>query len=177
MREDQLQPRDSLDEIGNVVVRRVGHDFLGRSDLNHLTVLHDGDARSHANRFVQVVGNEQGGLAHRAGEFQELVLQPPANERVQRRERLVHQEDLGVRREGAGQADALLHPTRQFPGHTVAIALQVNRLDDPVGDLMTGIGVGVPQLEGERDVVAYAAMRQQRHVLEHHADTVGAQRA
>jgi hypothetical protein len=37
-----------------------------------------------------------------------------ADQRVQRRERLVHQEDRRVGDKGAGQADALLHAARQF---------------------------------------------------------------
>ena len=40
---------------------------------------------------------------------QKFILQPGADQRVQRRERLVHQQDRGLGDKGAGEADALLH--------------------------------------------------------------------
>ena len=39
----------------------------------------------------------------------QLVLQMLADQRVERGERLVHQQDVGLGRKGARQADALLH--------------------------------------------------------------------
>ena len=44
------------------------------------------------------------------------VLELCSGERVDRRERLVEQEQLGPRREGARDRDALLHPAGELPG-------------------------------------------------------------
>ena len=42
-------------------------------------------------------------------DFQQLVLQIGARQRIERAEGLVHQQHLGLHRERAGDADALLH--------------------------------------------------------------------
>ncbi len=55
-------------------------------------------------------------------QLEQLVLQPRADQRVERRERLVHQQDRRLGREGAGKADALLHPARQLVHALVAPA-------------------------------------------------------
>ena len=44
----------------------------------------------------------------------ELVLQLAADQRIERAERLVHQNDLRVGGERAGQSDALLHAAREL---------------------------------------------------------------
>ena len=80
------------------------------------------------------MGDEEGGLVHRFGEFEELVLQPAPDQRIEGRERLVHEQDVGIRRHGAGEADALLHAARKLVGAPVAIALQMDKSDDAVGD-------------------------------------------
>ena len=46
--------------------------------------------------------------------IEELVLQLVADQRIERRERLVHEQDVGVGGEGAGEADALLHAAGQL---------------------------------------------------------------
>jgi len=101
----------------------------------------------------------QRGLAHGLGQVQELVLQAAADQRVQRRERLVHQQDVGIGGERAGQADALLHAAGQFRRQAVAVTLQVHRLDHLLGHLGAGIGIDVAQFEREGDVVAHRAVR------------------
>ena len=50
----------------------------------------------------------------RACSGEQLVLQLVADQRVEGRERLVHQQDVGVGRERAGEPDALLHAARQL---------------------------------------------------------------
>ena len=50
----------------------------------------------------------------RACSAEQLVLQLVADQRVERRERLVHQQDVRVRRERAREPDALLHAAGQF---------------------------------------------------------------
>ena len=45
---------------------------------------------------------------------EQFVLQLVADQRVERRERLVHEQDVGVGREGARETDALLHAAGKF---------------------------------------------------------------
>jgi hypothetical protein len=44
----------------------------------------------------------------------QLDLEPLPRDRVERAERLVHQQERGVERERAGDRDALLHPAREL---------------------------------------------------------------
>ena len=46
-------------------------------------------------------------------QLQQLFLHPAARQRVERRERLVHQQDLRLHRHRARDRDALLHAARQ----------------------------------------------------------------
>ena len=70
---------------------------------------------------------------------EQLVLQAGADQRVERRERLVHQQDLGVGGEGAGEADALLHAAGELGDALLGPVLQVDggehlaRLGQPLG--------------------------------------------
>jgi len=69
VRKYELQSRDTLNKIRNVIICWIGHDIFRRSNLNNLTVLHDRDARTHSNGFIQIVGDEQSRLAHASGQF------------------------------------------------------------------------------------------------------------
>ena len=109
-----MQPRDAGDELGDIGVGRVEHDLLGRADLDDDPVLHDRDAVADADRLVEVVGDEDRGLAEVLGQLAELVLQLAADQRVERAERLVHQDDLRVGGQRTGQPDALLHAAREL---------------------------------------------------------------
>ena len=52
-----------------------------------------------------------------------------ADQRVERREGLVHEQDLGVGAERAGEADALLHAAGQLRRVAVLVAGEADRLD------------------------------------------------
>ena len=65
------------------------------------------DPVAHLHGLVDVVRDQQHRLAQLALEAQELVLQPAADHRVDRAERLVHQQHGRVGGERAGDADAL----------------------------------------------------------------------
>ena len=122
---DEVQPRDAGDELGDIRVGRVEDDLLRRADLDDHAVLHDRDAVADADRLIEVVGDENGGLAEVLGQLAELVLQLAADQRVERAERLIHQDDFGIGGQRAGEADALLHAARELAGvalHPVAEA-------------------------------------------------------
>ena len=59
--------------------------------------------------LVQVVGDEDDGLAHLLLQVDEFVLHVAADEGVKGAEGLVHEQDVRRQRQGAGQAHALLH--------------------------------------------------------------------
>ncbi len=84
-------------------------DFPWRADLDQLAVLEDRDAVADAYRLVEVVGDEDDGLVQGFLQFQQLVLHVRADQRVEGAEGLVHENDLGVGGQRAGQADTLAH--------------------------------------------------------------------
>ncbi|GAB3843790.1 hypothetical protein GCM10027610_057110 [Dactylosporangium cerinum] len=59
----------------------------------------------------------------------DLVLHVTADQRVERGERLVEEEDLRIDGEGAGQADALLHAAGELVGVQLLAARQPDQVD------------------------------------------------
>src|SRR6266496_5666505 len=87
----------------------------------HLTGMrrHEQDAAADLDRLGNRVRDEQYGEARVVPELKQLVLHPPARERVEGGERLVHQQDVGLHRHAARDRDALLHSARQRMRQTV----------------------------------------------------------
>ena len=81
-------------------------------------------AESH--RLAHVVGHEHDGEVGLAPEPFELVVEHVAGHRVERTERLVHEEDVDVLRERAGERDALAHAAGQLVRALVAEASEVH---------------------------------------------------
>ena len=87
----------------------------------------DRDPVAEPDRLVDVVGHQHHGLAELVLESQELVLQPATHDRVDRAERLVHQQHGRVGRERPGHADALALAA----GELVRVAVGVPRGSRP----------------------------------------------
>ena len=68
------------------------------------------------DRLLEAVGDEQHGAPVGLPQLEQLVLQDLAHLGVERGERLVHQQDLGLDGERPGDGDALLHAARQRAG-------------------------------------------------------------
>ena len=103
---------------------------------------------------------------------QQLVLQALAGDRVDRAERLVHQQHRRVGGERPGDADALLLATGELAGVAVAVlrrveADQVEQLVDALGDPLL---VPLEQLGDHRDVGADREVREQPGALDDVAD-------
>ena len=79
---------------------------------------HHRDAVAEQDRLVDRMGDEHHGLAlvRALHELQQLLLQDFARLRVERGERLVHQQDRRIDGERAHQADALLHAAGELIG-------------------------------------------------------------
>ena len=85
------------------------------------------DAVGEPGRLPHVVGHEQHGEVALAPERLELVVEQVAGHGVERAERLVHEQDVGVLGEGPGQGDPLAHAARQLVGRACAEAVEVHR--------------------------------------------------
>ena len=145
--------------------------------LHDAPVAHDRDAVAEAQRLVEVVAHEQDGLLHARLQREQLVLQLVADQRVERREGLVHQEDVGVRGERAGEPHALLHAARQLADGAVPPVREADQFELALHDALQLGGRFAAQLEPEPDVLRDRAPGQQAELLEHHRDPQPAQAA
>ena len=126
-----------------------------------------------ADGLAQVVSDINGGGAGASDQAGELVEQEGAGLRVERAQRFVHQQAGGADGEGAGDADALAHATRELlrPGRgELGQAGQRQNLGHAGA---AGAGWHAA-LEREGDVAGDGAPGQQGEVLEHGGDGVQA---
>ena len=108
----------------------------GRGRVDHLLVQNAPGARSHEhdavgepNGLANVVRHEDDRLAGRAPDPLDLALEDLARLRVERGERLVHQEDRGVGRERARDRAALAHAAGQLVRVAIAEAPEVHQAE------------------------------------------------
>ena len=88
---------------------------------------HDDDAVAEAGRLAHVVGDEQTVRPRSRTSASSSSCEHVAGHRVERPERLVHQQDVGVLGERPGQRDPLAHAARQLVRALVGEAVEVDR--------------------------------------------------
>ena len=97
-------------------------------------VTHDDDAVGHQDRLLDVVGDHEDGL-RRYGlvqpELHQLTAQRFGGENVERGERLVETEQLGLDRHRAGEPDLLPHAARELARVRRLEAVQTDGVDEP----------------------------------------------
>ena len=135
-----------------------GHDAVGKQD-----------------RLVDVVGDQDDGLAFLGPDLLELVLQLGARQRVERREGLVEQQDVGIGGQRAGDGDALAHAAGKLGRPAVGGVAEADHVDvAPHARLPLGARHALEdRVDGERHVGADGEPRHQRIGLEDDA-AVGA---
>ena len=79
---------------------------------------HD-DAIAEIDRLFEIVGDEDDGDLLFGRELQDLVLQALPRHGVERAERLVHQQELGLLRQAARDLHALLHAAGKLAGELI----------------------------------------------------------
>src|SRR4030095_1797886 len=72
------------------------------------------DPIAQTNRFPNVMGDKDNGFASRFPNALEVAIKLLAGEGIKGGEGLIHQKDAWIRREGAGQRDALFHPAGEL---------------------------------------------------------------
>ncbi len=105
----------------------------------------------------------------------DLLLHVPPDQRVERAERLVEQQDLRVDGEGAGEADALALAAGELARAALLHALQADLGDDLGGPGAPLRAAHALDLQAVGHVVEDGAVRQQPEVLEDHRGPVAAQ--
>ena len=103
-----LEPAVGADEVGDERAGRVAqHGGRVVVLLEVAAGREHRDAVTEAHRLLDVVRHEQDRLAHLGLQPEELHLQPLARDRVDRAERLVHEQDRGIGGQRPSHADAL----------------------------------------------------------------------
>ncbi len=128
------------------------------------------DPAADPDRLGDRVRDEEHGEARVVPELQQLVLHLAARERVERREGLVHQQDIGFHRHPARDGHALLHSTGQRMRQAVGEFRQVD-LGDCVSRLLPCRLGAEPAARDERKhhVLGHRLPRQQLvEFLEYH---------
>ena len=115
---------------------RLSASERGRGSLiSMLSCSRPGPPREHQHavgqkhRLVDLVGDEQHGLAALLPDAQQLGLHDLARLRVERGERLVHQQHVGIDRERAGEIDALAHAAGKLARIIVLEAAEADELE------------------------------------------------
>ena len=116
-----------------------------------------------------VVGDVDGGRPELADDVADLVHEAIAQRSIQRPERLVEQQEIGLGRQRAGEGDALRLAARQRADRALpqpGEADQLEQLVHPSAALGTS---DARHAHAERDVVVHVPVWEQRVILEHQA--------
>ena len=172
MQGEALERAVGADEVFDEVVGGLHQQFGRGRELGDLAaLLHHGDPIAHLDRLVDVVGHEEDGLLDVGLEPEELVLEAPAADRVDRAERLVHQHHRRIDGQRPGDADPLLLASGQLAriavGELGVEADQVEQFRDPFVDPAL---VPFQKFGDGRDVLADGAVGEEPDLLDHVAD-------
>ena len=151
-------------------------NFVGRAHLDDAATLHDRDAVADAHGFVEIVGDEDDRAAMVFLEGQKFVLHFGADQRVEGRKGLVHQENRRIVGERTGKAHALLHAARQFVRIVPAIGAEPDLCQRVLSPCVPLLGRHAGQFQPEGGVLKNRHMRHEREGLEHHGDMLTAKR-
>ena len=129
------------------------------------------NAVAHQNRFFDIVRDDDDALDRQpavAPQFEKIGAQRFRREHVERRERLVHQQNVGIDDERAGKTDALAHAAGQFARIGGFVTIEADEIDRRQG-AFSDFRIGQPErFEAELDVFQHGQPGKQGEPLEHH---------
>ena len=164
-----------------VRMARLGGDRLGRTVLDDLAQVHDGDRVAHVGHRGEVVGDEEVRQPEVALQVGEQVQDLRADRHVERRHRLVQHHQARRERQRAGDGDALALAARELVGEQLGGALrqadEVEQLRHALADRGGGEGLVGDQRLGHDLAHAHAGIERGERVLEDglHGAAVAAQ--
>ena len=153
------------DEAGELAVHGIGVDVLRRPELGDRTGADHGYLVGDRQRLVLVVGHQDSGRPRGAQDGVHIGTHRGPEVGVERRERLVEQDDLGLDGEGAGEGHSLLLAARELVGVAAGQAGQAYGIEQ-VGHLTAALAAGKP----EGDVRSHVEVGEKASFLGHIAD-------
>src|SRR5690606_7159885 len=162
-------------EAFNIRVGGVLANLRRRAHLLHPAFAQNDDAVAQPQRLLNVMGDENDGLVQTLLQFQQLILHVVADQGVERRERLVHEQHVRVDGQGTGQPHALPHSAGQFIGKVRTVVGQAHAFD-PLRCGFMGLRPGISShSQPEGHVVEDIHMGHETEGLKDHADLAPAQ--
>ncbi len=121
------------------------------------------------HRLIDVMGDKQNRCAAVAPDIEQEILHLGPCLHVERRERFVHQQDLGPHRQGAGDGHALAHAAGQLIGPLVDRLGQADPRQHLARRAPAGLGAVAADREAEARILPYGEPGKQRGFLENQA--------
>ena len=157
------EPRD-------VQVRRLRVNLLRARDLLDDAVLHHDDAVGERERLVLIVRHVDRRAAELAMNAPDLGARFEPQLRVEVRQRLVHQDQRRLDHDRTRNGNALLLTARELAGKLLLLPGQLNEAHRLL-DARRDVGrADAPHAQAKADVLLDAHVREERVVLEHHAE-------
>ena len=177
---DGVRHGNGRNQAAGVGVDAVGDQLKAVGQLHHLAQIHNADAVGNVLDNAQVVGDEQVGQPHLLLQVLKHVDDLRLDRNVQRGDRLVADDELGVHSQGAGDADALALTAGELVRVAVGVlTVQADALEqgDDLVMALLGVGAQVVDVDALADDVAdgHTGVQARVGVLEHdlHAAAVG----
>ncbi len=167
-----LQTAVRADEVGDVRGGRRAQHLRRRVELLDAALPVDRHPVPEPHRLLDVVRDEQHRLAHLLLQLQELVLQVLAHHRVDRAERLVHQQHRRVRRQRPRHAHPLPLPAGELVRVAVAVAggVQADQVEQFGRPRLPLRARPAQQGRHGRGVLQHRLVREEAHLLDDVAD-------
>ena len=155
-----------------------GHEGIGRTRVNRLrrirllddALAHHRDAVGDAQCFFLIMGHVNRGNADLFLDVADRPTHFHAQLGVEVRERLVHEQHARMHDNRTGQGDTLLLAPGQAFGQAVLIVLNADGLEHLIDPPLRIGWRHVAELQAVLDILAHGQMREDRIVLEDHAD-------
>ena len=125
------------------------------------------DSVTEPNRLANVVRDEEHRETLLPPDALDLVVEDIARHRVERSERLVHQQDVDVLRERTRERDPLPHPTGKLVRSLGRELAEVHDLEQVVAARTAFLASDTIEPERQLDVASGGEPREQRGFLEH----------
>ncbi len=160
------------DQLRHEVVRRLRDDIERRVVLDHPAAVHDDQLVGQVQRLLHIVRNKKHRLVGALLQSQELLLQPRAGDGIYGAERFIHQQDVRVSGQRAGDAHALLLSARQLRRIAAAIFSggQAHHVHQLLHTLLHAAGLPAEDRGDRGDVLRHGPVRKEADVLNHVAD-------
>src|SRR6516162_4324933 len=171
VRHSDIDGLDKITEAGITAVPRLRQvDFDLADDLRWIGRENE-DAVAHQYRFFDIVSHQDDPLDGEpafAPEIEKVRPQSFRGEDVERRERFIHQQNIGVNNERAREADPLAHAARQLAWIGRLVAIQANQVDRGKRTL-ANLRLGkAERLQSKLDIFQHGEPRKKRKRLKHH---------